>query len=434
MLVLFAVVLLALCMLSGMMLRCAPFKSIITPKQKRALSVFYTTVNIVNLLVLALALRLWWIEAAFFYLRFGGILYAAVLTLGNILVIQGRTREHLFVFGVVIACHYLLMSVPNYVITFLSGYSPTAYLFVVLSLYALLLLLTYWPIRKLVCNTVEPFLHMDSGEYWNTIWFIPIAFFATKFLSLGGEHNSGSIQQLISSLLYIALIVLTCMNISTGSGSLRERQLLQKQLEGQKIHYAELKVRVEDARKSNHDFKHHIAAIRHYIEIDDKEGLRDYCDEFMERISGHDRIPYTGNVAADGVLYHYMQLSKQDNIDFHYSGTIHSNGVADVDLSVLLGNALDNALTACLTIPQGRSIAVISRSEKHLLSIAVHNTFDGKVEQFEDGLLSRKRENRHGVGIASMRSICERYGASMDTRWDDHSFTVMFMFPLADDL
>ena len=190
---------------------------------------------------------------------------------------------------------------------------------------------------------------------------------------------------------------------------------------------------MERARKDKHDFKHHITAIRHYMDIDDKEGLRRYCDDLVERQNEHIIIPYTGNAAADGVLYHYMQRAQKEKVHFQYSGTIQSRGIADMDLCVLLGNALDNALAGCLTIPEGRSINVISQTDQQLLSIVVHNTFDGKVEQTEEGLLSRKRRNSHGVGLESMRSVCEQYGGSIDTQWNDRSFNLVILLPLTEE-
>lgn len=425
-------VILTLCMCVGLLLRYAPFESVVTPAQKQTAVVFYVALTVVNMAVLMATLYVWGLEAAFLYMRYGCILYAAIMMVVNMLVIPHRGREHLFVFGVVATFHFLLLSVPNYVITFLPGYSNMVYLFVVLVLYSFLLVLTYFPLRDLLCSTVEPLLHLEGGEYWNTIWLIPVAFFGTKFISLGGSYDVGSVNQLLSSALYVGVIILTCTSIRADHKRIRAHQLLEQQLAGQRVHYAELKARVEEARKTNHDFKHHIAAIYHYIDVDDREGLLDYCNELLGRTGTQSRIPYTGNGAADGVLYHYMQRAQALDTSFQIAGTIQSRGIPDADLCVLLGNALDNALTACQTLPEGRSIAVISQSEQQLLSIMIRNTFDGHVEQTEDTLLSTKRKGRTGVGIASMRSICQRCGGSMDIQWDSDTFTVLFLLPLSE--
>lgn len=422
-----------LCVNFGVWQRYSPFVSVINPRQKRTLYGYYIFLAAINWIVLTVALHIWGQTAAFNYLRFGGIVYAIILSFVNVLVIPGRIREHLFVFGAVLTCNYLLLSVPNYLITVLPVDRITDPLLVVLSAYFTVLLLFFVPLRKLLCSTVEPFLRLESGVYGNMIWFMPVVLFATRFLYLGGEHNTGDIRQLISSMLYIAVIVLICVSMIADCKRIRDHKIMEDQLANQKLYYAELKVRVEEARKEKHDLKHHIAAIRHYVVLDDKEALLRYCDDLSGDMDHRERIPYTGNIVADGVLYNYIRHATKEKINFQYSGTIHSQGIADMDLCVLLGNALDNALTGCRTISEGREIRVISRSEKQLLSIVVRNTFDGKVIQSADGLLSRKRGNRAGVGLSSMHSVVERYGGSMETQWDEQYFTVMFMLPLSEN-
>lgn len=428
-----AAVLLTACMHFGVALRYVTFASIVTPKQKRTLFLIYGVLATANLVFLTAAQYFYGWNVVFIYLRYGGIIYAAVLTLVNIFVIKGKTLEQLFVSGVVLTCDYLLMAVPNYVITFVQ--LPDMYLnvFVILGVYAAVLLLTYGPLHVMLYHCVVPFLGSDSENSWEIIWFIPFVFFGTKFLNLGGEHNNGGITQLISSALYIAVIVMFCLGIASGQRRINEHRAMEKLLADQKHHYKELKTKVEAARKSNHDFKHQLSAISHYIQINDIEGLHGFCNDLLTRHSSGEHIPYTGNVAADGVLYHFLQLAREENVELQYSGVIHSHGIADLDMCALLGNALDNALTACRTIQDGRSIQLVSQSEPHLLSVMIRNTFDGRVEQDKDGIWSRKQENRRGVGIASMKSICESYGGSMELQWDDKTFTVMFLLPLKEE-
>ena len=424
--------LLTLCMVMGLLLRYAPFASVATAAQKRMAAALYTALSLVTMAVLMAALYIWGMNAAFMFLRYGSVLYSLGMMIVNIFVIPNRDREHLFVFGVVITFHFLLLTVPNYVITLLPGYSTRVYLLVVLVLYSLLLAATYFPLRGLLCSTMEPLLHLEGGEYWNTVCLIPVIFFGTKFLALGGEHDSGSIQQLLSSALYVSVIVLICTSIRADHKRIHAHRMLERQLDGQRVHYAELRARVEETRKTNHDFKHHLAVIHHYIDIDDKEGLRGYCNELAGRTGSQDRIPYTGNGAADGVFYYYMQRARELGIRFQNTGIIRSHGIADADLCVLLGNALDNALTACKSLPGERSITVVCQSEKRLLSLVIRNTFDGHVTRSGDKLLSSKRKGRPGVGLSSMRSICEQYGGSMDVQWDEAYFTVMFILPLSE--
>lgn len=424
--------LVSLCLIPGLLLRYSPFTSMVDRRRKRLLLALYIAASVVNTLVLTAMLRLWGVREAYSYLKINGVVFT-LITMGiNLLVIRGMWREHLFVYGVVLSCNYLLLGFTVYLITLLRELEQYWALILTAVSYLLLLLLTYAPMRTLLRNTVEPFLDLENGDYWKAIWFLPVAQFLGMLISPGGGQIVDSIRQLFSRGLYVSVTILICLNVAASHKHLREKQIMEKQLTAQKLHYADLRARVEDARKARHDFKHHVAVIRHYMDMDDKDGLRSYCDNLVRRNQSQYNIPYTGNIAADGVLYHYMQLAEQHQIRFTYAGTIRSHGIADIDVSALLGNALDNALAGCLTIQEGRSIAVMSHSEKHLLSVAVHNTFDGKVMQSDDALLSRKRGSSPGLGISSMRSICERYGGSAEFQWDNSSFTVTFLLPLTE--
>ena len=64
-----------------------------------------------------------------------------------------------------------------------------------------------------------------------------------------------------------------------------------------------------------------------------------------------------------------------------------------------------------------------------MLSILVTNTFDGVINKTADIIMSRKADNRTGVGLKSMTEICNRHGGSMDIAYDDNTFTVVFVLP-----
>lgn len=426
-------VLLTLCTTVGVMLRYAPFAPMVTPRQKKRMRIACFIASAINMVILITMLTVWKIEGVFLFLRYGMVLYAVVMTAVSIILIPGKIREHLFVFGVVSTCKHLLLSVPNFLITLIPGLSHEQYLQIILGSYIFLLLATFYPLRNMLCGAVTPFLHLEDSDYWNTIWFIPIALFGTRFLFVGGEHNSGGLVQLLSSGLAGSIIILMCLSISRDHPRMQERQRLEQQLVNQKLHYNELQVRLEDARKTRHDIKHHLAAILHFVDINDREGARNYCLDLMEHVEGRDPIPYTGNTAADGVIYHYMQRCAQKQVELQVMGVIRNPGIADMDLCVLLGNALDNALAGCMTIETNRHIQLVSQSEAQLLSILVRNTFDGKVEAGEEGLLSRKRDHAMGVGMRSMETVCHQYGGSMEVQYDENTFTVMFVLPLTEE-
>lgn len=421
-------VLMTLCFVPGLLLRYVPFKSLVTPKQKRILFTAYVAVGALNILVMCLALNVLGLSSA--YLKNGLMAFGLVTALINILVIRGKLWEHLFVYGIVVICSYLIASLPTLFTGLLVGLdSVQSYVVGVLS-YGLFQLAFYIPVRRLLRYTVEPFLTLDSGDFWRTIWFIPVAMHLAMYLAFPDSVHTETVNHIFSRALIGAATILMCMTIAADHQRLEERKIMVEQLAAQKLHYAQLQQKVEDARASHHDFKHHIAAIQRFMDTDDKEDLQEYCNELLARSSTEAQIPYTGNAAADGVLYRYMQLCYERQIPFSCVGKIKSTGIADMDICVLLGNALDNAFNGCLTVTDHPSISVIAQTEAQMLSILVRNTFDGQVKTKDDVLLSRKRENAPGIGMQSMKSVCERYGGMLQTQWTQDTFTVLFVLPI----
>lgn len=420
----------AICMLLGSRLRYAPFKEVLTSKQHKLITTFHGILAVLQMTIMAVLILVFGSDIILPLTRVSAIVFAVISFAFNMFTIKKWRLEQFFVGGVVFTCNYALMSIPNLIGSLLPDIGDMVHFFVIEDLYLLVLIITHIPLYRLLTGTVSPFLKMDIGNYWNTIWFIPLALFGTRLVALGQKDFQGSISRFICDMLTAVIIILMCKSIAADHVRMRERQIVDEQLAAQKLHYAKLKFRVEDARRTKHDFKHHITAIHHYMDIDDIEGLRSYCNELMEQHSEQNKIPYTGNAAADGVIYHYMSLAQEKKAELHYSGAIHSDGISDTDLCALLGNALDNALQGCMTVQEGRSINIICQSEEHLLSIAVRNTFDGRVDRSEKGVLSRKRENRTGVGLMSMGDICKKYGGSLETSWDDRTFTLMVLLPL----
>lgn len=105
--------------------------------------------------------------------------------------------------------------------------------------------------------------------------------------------------------------------------------------------------------------------------------------------------------------------------------------IQDTDISVIIGNLLENAIDAvCELPPSERSIKVNMIYRGNMLAITVDNTFNGVVKQKDGVYLSTKSEHR-GMGLSSIADIAGKYG-SVEFRNDDKTFYSSVMLK-ADD-
>lgn len=412
--------------LGGILLRYIPFAELVTPKQKKLLLGIYAAALIVDGALVYHMCR----EGAFTiaWAKLNMIVFGILSVLANILVIRGKAAEHLFTYGLTALYNYMLLAAASFAVNKMAGVIKINTYMAELSCFCVLFMLCYPLGRILLRRTVTPFLTLECDDYWHTIWFVPVSMYYACVLAAPADQQFITPTQLIGQLCICIATVFLCRSIAGDHKRLNEKLALDAQLSDQRAHYAELSGKVLEARRMKHDFKHHIAAVYHYIETDDKTGLKDYCDQLVSQQEEGISIPYTGNVAADGVFYRYIQMAKANGVHFKMSGVIKNNGIADVDLCVLLGNALDNAMNGCMTIQENRYIRVAAEATGQMLSLMVQNSFDGIVKETEEGrFLSRRRNNKAGIGLESIRQVCRKYDGSMEMQYDETTFTVCIL-------
>lgn len=85
-------------------------------------------------------------------------------------------------------------------------------------------------------------------------------------------------------------------------------------------------------------------------------------------------------------------------------------GIERMDLCSVFSNLLDNAIEACMKLSEGRYINIRAKKQTGYLSVAVENSFNGKLHKKNMGYKSsKKNEVEHGYGTKILGMIAERY-------------------------
>lgn len=103
-------------------------------------------------------------------------------------------------------------------------------------------------------------------------------------------------------------------------------------------------------------------------------------------------------------------------------------------LSALFGNAIDNAIEACVQLPDAerRIIKVSAFTQKDFVLVRIENFWDREVD-FTGGLprTTKSDRRRHGYGTRNMRRVVESLGGSITFGVEDHWFQVRALIPAA---
>lgn len=192
--------------------------------------------------------------------------------------------------------------------------------------------------------------------------------------------------------------------------------------------YRRILERMEHGRRLRHDLKHHLLVIQGFLEHDETDKVRDYLTQYLEQTDRFTVTKVCGNPVVNMLVCHYMDLAKENDITFepqiHIPDTLI---IQNTDLSVLLGNLLENAFEAAAGASgEHRDIRLKIACPGKMLMIAAENGFNGVVRQDGERYLSTKHNHR-GLGLKSIAQIAQKYNGSVEFVHNDMVFHTSIM-------
>ena len=162
----------------------------------------------------------------------------------------------------------------------------------------------------------------------------------------------------------------------------------------------------------------HWPALRGCLERN--EDADHYLDQLLDELSNFDIPPYTGNPILDGLLAEKSRLARQANIDLTIQiGAWRSDLLSDMDLIVIFGNLLDNAIEASRQVPDQelRSILLKTGIAAGVIRITVSNYFHGELNYHKhiDRLpkSTKADQSLHGIGLNSVKHSLRKYNGAL---------------------
>lgn len=199
-----------------------------------------------------------------------------------------------------------------------------------------------------------------------------------------------------------------------------EGELLQK-------YYAEVENMFTKMRGWRHDYRHHIQTMKIHAANGEFEDVVKYLDLLDDDLTNVETVVRTGNRMADAILNSKLSLAAESKIKVKARAEIPvSLTVSELDLCIVIGNLLDNAMEACMELPEEeRLIRIYMEMKGSYLYLALTNTAAGaKQHRF----LSTKGEG-HGFGIARVDAIVKKYGGYVTRASEDGAFSTEILLP-----
>lgn len=234
-------------------------------------------------------------------------------------------------------------------------------------------------------------------------------------------------------LVCIVLLTLITYSIRYVVRNYYEKKIIETNAAIIHSHVEEVESIYRQMRGWRHDYKNHIQAMKAYLEMNQIDQIKGYLNELDEDLMSVDTLIKSGNVTVDAVLNSKLTLAQSKEIVLNAKAQVpKSIQILDVDLGVILGNLLNNAVEGCLTVdnPQDRFIRVYIQVMKEQLYISVTNSMNRQVKKIGKQYITTKSGKDHGFGLLRIDNTVEKYGGYINRQSEEGVFATEVMLPL----
>ncbi|MDE6024053.1 MAG: GHKL domain-containing protein [Lachnospiraceae bacterium] len=198
----------------------------------------------------------------------------------------------------------------------------------------------------------------------------------------------------------------------------KEAELLEMQAHSLQQYVEEAKLRYEKTKSFRHDIKNHITVVKELLENQKMQAALQYVDG-MEELTADISFPVsTNHPVLDILLGNKLGIAEENQIEVQCSLVVpYPCGISDIDFCIILGNALDNAISACDRVSSDKQkyIHVAGKVQGDFLLMEIENSYSGR------------RMSQRGTGLANIRASVEKYQGAMEIRTEGEKFVLSIL-------
>lgn len=199
-----------------------------------------------------------------------------------------------------------------------------------------------------------------------------------------------------------------------------ENEIMQK-------YYAEVENMYTKMRGWRHDYRHHIQAMKVHSANGEYEEIDRYLDMLDDDLTNVETVIKTGNRMADAILNSKLSLAMEKQIRVKAEARIPvALSISELDLCIIIGNLLDNAIDACMELPaEDRLIRIYMEMKGNYLYLALTNTAGGKKKKH----FGTTKGAGHGLGLSRIDAIVKKYDGYVTRASEDEAFSTEVLLP-----
>lgn len=360
--------------------------------------------------------------------------------------IKAVWQQKFFVFFYTLTCALILVSICNCIVSYIYTYWDDPYqdnlpyynkehldwllTVIVLPLYLLIIKKFYLPIRDSLDSK-----EAGSLSFLSLFLFIllssGLSFIGAKYI----YENPMSLflyAALLIAVFVIYIIIFRMLYLSHERVLLQQENIqAQHQMELRDEQYHRITETIQGTRRLRHDIKHHILMVQSLLSEGDIAKAEAYLNEYLDTVNQYAVMNLCSNLIVNMIVSHYYAQANENGIDFTVRINVPKElPIQDSDLSVLLGNLLENAITAVSSAPMNQcKIDLNMIIAGKTLVVTVDNGFGGELS-YENGEYQSTKPNHRAFGLKSITAIAEKYNGHAEFTHEDMIFHSSVMLEL----
>ena len=170
-------------------------------------------------------------------------------------------------------------------------------------------------------------------------------------------------------------------------------------------------------RLLKHDMKNHLLKLKYDLENGNYTKADEYINNMTNNLITEKEFVNTGNIDFDCLLNYKLSIANEMNVVFSCHIVLPEElQVNSFDLTVILGNLLDNALNA-LKEAKVKQLNIDINYSIGMIVIKIENTFANISSKYDD-------PEKHGYGLISVRTSLEKYNGKLQNNIVDDKYVV----------
>lgn len=206
-------------------------------------------------------------------------------------------------------------------------------------------------------------------------------------------------------------------------------KLVEYQTEQSERHLGEVRGIYREMRGYKHDFHHHLQALKGQLEAGETARALAYIKQLDDQLIHVDTLLKTGNTSLDAIFSAKIAQAKAIGIAVTVNANVpDSLLLSDLELSIIVGNLLDNAIEACAAVTGERFIRIYMAIKGNMLYFSMLNS-SGKKQAKSGTLFASHKKGLHGFGLYRAEAILAEHGGWCKYNSEDGAFSSEFLVP-----